>query len=119
MCDGSNPALRATAGNVVNYDDINALQSLDAGQSADALTYAFKRRQRRRRWSVWKGRGRRLQRVRLSRPWMDAQGSRAAFAAHRFLETINFLLAKSLSCITAIGPMAGRAIPRLFQSGSS
>ena len=33
----SNPALRATAtGNVVNYDDIiDALQSLDAGQSAD------------------------------------------------------------------------------------
>jgi hypothetical protein len=56
----SNPALRATAsGNVVNYDDIiDALQSLDAGQSADTVTYAFKRRQRRRRWSDWKGRGR-------------------------------------------------------------
>jgi hypothetical protein len=56
----SNPALRATAtGNVVNYDDIiDALQSLDAGQSADTVTYAFKRRQRRRRWSAWKGRGR-------------------------------------------------------------
>jgi hypothetical protein len=117
---GSNPALRATAGNVVNYDDIiDALQSLHAGQSADTVTYAFKRRQRRRRWSAWKGRGRRLQRVWLSRPWMGAQGSRAAFAAHRFLETINFLLAKSLPCITAIGPMAGRAIPRLFRSGSS
>jgi hypothetical protein len=40
---GYNPALRATAGNVVNYDDIDALQSLDAGQSADTVTYAFKR----------------------------------------------------------------------------
>ena len=31
--NGSNPALRATAGNVVNYDDIiDALQSLHAGQ---------------------------------------------------------------------------------------
>lgn len=56
----SNPALRASAtGNVVNYDDIiDALQSLDAGQSVDASTYAFKRRQRRRRWSDWKGRER-------------------------------------------------------------
>jgi hypothetical protein len=89
----SNPALRATAtGNVVNYDDIiDALQSLDDGQSADTVTYAFKpaaaqtlerlerpwtRRARQRR--------RRLQRVRLSRLWMGAQGSRAAFAAHRF-----------------------------------
>jgi hypothetical protein len=56
----SNPALRATAaGNVVNYGDIiDALQSLDAGQSADIVTCAFKRRQRRRRWSDWKGRGR-------------------------------------------------------------
>ena len=59
----SNPAQRATAtGNVVNYDDIidalDALQSLDAGQSADTVTYAFKRRQRRRRWSDWKGRRR-------------------------------------------------------------
>jgi hypothetical protein len=56
----SNPALRASAtGNVVHYDDvIDALQSLDAGQSVDASTYAFKRRQRRRRWSDWKGRRR-------------------------------------------------------------
>jgi hypothetical protein len=56
----SNPALRATAtGNVVNYDDIiDALQSLDDGQSADTVTYAFKRRQRRRRWSDSKGRER-------------------------------------------------------------
>jgi hypothetical protein len=56
----SNPALRATAtGNVVNYDDIiDALQSLDAGQAADTVTYTFKRRQRRRRWSDRKGRGR-------------------------------------------------------------
>ena len=56
----SNPALRATAtGNVVNYDDIiDALQSLDAGQAADTMTYTFKRRQRRRRWSGLKGRGR-------------------------------------------------------------
>jgi hypothetical protein len=54
----SNPALRATAtGSVVSYDDIiDALQSLDAGQSADTVTYAFKRRQRRRPWSDWKGR---------------------------------------------------------------
>jgi hypothetical protein len=56
----SNPALRATAtGNVVNYDDIiDALQSLDAGQAADTVSYVFKRRQRRRLWSDWKGRGR-------------------------------------------------------------
>jgi len=56
----SNPALRASAtGNVVNYDDIiDALQSLDAGQSVDASTYALKRRQRRRRWSDWKRRRR-------------------------------------------------------------
>jgi hypothetical protein len=56
----SNPALRAAAtGSVVSYDDIiDALQSLDAGQSADTMTYAFKRRQRRRRWSDWKGRRR-------------------------------------------------------------
>ncbi len=49
----SKPALRASAtGNVVSYDDIiDALQSLDAGQSADTVIYAFKRRQRRRRWS--------------------------------------------------------------------
>lgn len=55
----SNPALRASAtGSVVNYDDIiDALQSLDAGQSVDASTYAFKRRLRRRRLSDWKGRG--------------------------------------------------------------
>ena len=40
----SNPALRATVtGNVVRYDDIiDALQSLDAGQAADTVTYAFK-----------------------------------------------------------------------------
>jgi hypothetical protein len=39
---GSNPALRATAGNVVNYDDIiDALQSLHAGQSADTVTCAL------------------------------------------------------------------------------
>jgi hypothetical protein len=56
----SKPALRASAtGNVVSYDDIiDALQSLDAGQSADTVIYAFKRRQRRRRWSDWKGRRR-------------------------------------------------------------
>jgi hypothetical protein len=56
----SNPALRGTAtGNVVNYDDIiDALQSLDAGQAAETVTYTFKRRQQRRRWSDWKGRGR-------------------------------------------------------------
>ena len=56
----SNPALRAAAtGNVVSYDEIiDALQSLDAGQSADTAAYAFKRRQRRRRWSDWKGRRR-------------------------------------------------------------
>jgi hypothetical protein len=56
----SNPALRATAtGSVVSYDDvIDALQSLDAGQSTDTMTYAFNRRQRRRRWSDWKGRRR-------------------------------------------------------------
>jgi hypothetical protein len=56
----SNPALRGTAtGKVVNYDDIiDALQSLDAGQSADMAAYAFKRRQRRRRWSDWKDRRR-------------------------------------------------------------
>jgi hypothetical protein len=54
----SNPALRASeTGNLVSYDDIiDALQSLDAGQSADTMTYAAKRRQRRRRWSDWKGR---------------------------------------------------------------
>jgi hypothetical protein len=52
----SNPALRAAAkGNVVSYDDIiDALQSLDAGQSADTAAYAFKRRQRRRQWSDWR-----------------------------------------------------------------
>jgi hypothetical protein len=55
----SNLTLRATAtGNVVNYEDIiDALQSLDAGQASDTVCYAFKRRQRRRRWSDWKGRG--------------------------------------------------------------
>ena len=56
----SNPALRATAtGSVVSYDDIiDALQSLDGGQSADTVTYAFKRLQRRRRWIHWKDRRR-------------------------------------------------------------
>jgi hypothetical protein len=56
----SNPALRVVAtGSVVSYDDfIDALQSLDAGQSADTVKHAFKRRQRRRRWSDWKGRRR-------------------------------------------------------------
>jgi hypothetical protein len=55
-----NPALRTSAtGNIVSYDDIiDALQSLDAGQSADTVTSAFKRRQRRRRWSNWKRRRR-------------------------------------------------------------
>jgi hypothetical protein len=55
----SNPALRARAtGNVVNYDDIiDVLRSLNAERSADRVTYAFKRRQRRRRWSDWKVRG--------------------------------------------------------------
>ena len=55
---GSNPALGAAAtGNAVNYDDIiDALQSLHAGQSADAAGYAFKRRQRRRRLSDWRNR---------------------------------------------------------------
>jgi hypothetical protein len=55
----SNPALRATATHAVNCDDIiDALQSLDDWQSADTVTYAFKRRQRRRRWSDSKGRER-------------------------------------------------------------
>jgi hypothetical protein len=55
----SNPALRETAsGSIVNYDDIiDALQSLDGGSSATA-TYAYKRRQRRRRLTIWKDRGR-------------------------------------------------------------
>jgi hypothetical protein len=54
----SNPALRAP-GNVVSYDDIiDALQSLDPGQSADTVTDTIKRRQRRRRWSGWKSRRR-------------------------------------------------------------
>jgi hypothetical protein len=59
----SNPALRASATGkcrqLFSYDDIiDALQSLDAGQSADTVIYAFKRRQRRRRLSDWKGRRR-------------------------------------------------------------
>jgi hypothetical protein len=56
----SNPALRASAtGSIVSYDDIiDALQSLDAGPSADKVIDAFKRRQRRRRWSDWKSRRR-------------------------------------------------------------
>lgn len=55
----SNPALRETAlGSIVNYDEIiDALQSLDDGQSPETATYAFKRRQRRTRWSKWKARG--------------------------------------------------------------
>ena len=55
----SNPALRETAtGRVVSYDNIiDALQSLDRGQSSETVTYTFKRRQRRRRWTKWKGRG--------------------------------------------------------------
>lgn len=58
MQSKSNPALRAAAtGSVVSYDEIiDALQSLDAGHCADTMTYAFKRRQRRRRWSDCKGR---------------------------------------------------------------
>jgi hypothetical protein len=44
-------------GNVVNYDDIiDALQSLDAGQAADMVTYAFRAAPRCRRWSDWKDR---------------------------------------------------------------
>jgi hypothetical protein len=56
----SKPALRASAtGSIVSYDDIiDALQALDTGQSADTVTYAFKRRQRRRRWGDWKSRRR-------------------------------------------------------------
>jgi hypothetical protein len=56
----ANPALRAAAtANVVRYDEIiDALQSLDTGQSADTAAYAFKRGQRRRRWSDRKGRRR-------------------------------------------------------------
>lgn len=56
----SNPALRETAsGSIVNYDDIiDALQSLDCGQSSDTVTYAYRRRQRRRRLTVWKDGGR-------------------------------------------------------------
>jgi hypothetical protein len=58
--DACSIELRAVAtGNVVSYDEIiDALQSLDAGRSADMAAYAFKRRQRRRRWSDWKGRRR-------------------------------------------------------------
>jgi hypothetical protein len=61
---GSNPALRASATrNVISYDDIiDALQALDAGQSADTVTYAFKRRQWRRRWSDGKAQTRRARR---------------------------------------------------------
>jgi hypothetical protein len=56
----SNPGLRAAAtGSVVSYDDIiDAVQSLEGGQSSETVTYTFKRRQRRRRWSDWKGRRR-------------------------------------------------------------
>ena len=55
----SNPALRETAsGSVVNYDEIiDALQSLDGERSSDTVTYAFKRRQRRRRLTKWKDGG--------------------------------------------------------------
>jgi hypothetical protein len=55
----SNPALRETAsGSIVNYDDIiDALQSLDGERSPDVVTYTFKRRQRRTRWSRWKDSG--------------------------------------------------------------
>ena len=50
----SNPALRtATTGNVISYDDItDALQSLDVERSSETLAYTFRRRQRRRRWTV-------------------------------------------------------------------
>ena len=60
MCDRVEPrAAGYRNGDVVNYDDIiDALQSLDTGPAADTVTYAFKRRQRRRRWSGLKGRGR-------------------------------------------------------------
>jgi hypothetical protein len=45
-------------GNVVSYDDIiGAMQSLDVGHSSEAVTYDFKRRQRRRRWTKWKDGG--------------------------------------------------------------
>jgi hypothetical protein len=52
----SNPALRvATTGNAISYDDIiDAFQSLNVDRSSDAVTYNFKRRQRRRRWTKWK-----------------------------------------------------------------
>jgi len=74
--------------NLVNYDDIiDALQSLDAGQSADTVTYAFKPRQRRRRRSEWKSRGRGSS---LRRP--------------SFPEAIDFRPAKSMSCVTAVAP---------------
>jgi hypothetical protein len=55
----SNPALRERAsGSIVNYDDIiDALQSLDGERSPDVVTYTFKRRQRRTRWSRWKDSG--------------------------------------------------------------
>ncbi len=84
----SNPTLRASAtGNVVSYDDIiDALQSLDAGESADTVIYAFKRRQRRRRWSDWKGRrrcgpdnGEWAPARSAERLWMGGEGSRAVF----------------------------------------
>ena len=52
----TNPALPGyPTGNVVDYDDIiDALQSLDAGQSADTVTYASSAGSG-RRWSHWKG----------------------------------------------------------------
>jgi hypothetical protein len=55
----SNPALRETGSDkIVNYDDIiDALQSLDGG-SSETASYAYKRRQRRRRLTLWKDGGR-------------------------------------------------------------
>lgn len=55
----SNPALRETAsGSVVSYDEIiDALQSLDSERSPEKATYAFRRRQRRRRWTRGKDGG--------------------------------------------------------------
>jgi hypothetical protein len=55
----TNPALQAaTTGNAISYDDIiDALQSLDVDPSSNTVTYDFKRRQRRRRWTKWKDSG--------------------------------------------------------------
>lgn len=41
---------------------------------------------------------------------MGAQGSRAAFAADRFLEAIDFGLAQTMSCVTAMGPLAAARV---------